>query len=221
MLGSKDSSGAYVDLNFTAPSDLTMPDGSTCSYTVNDCSVGDADGDGQYELFVKWDPSNSQDNSKGGYTGNVYLDCYKLNGTRLWRVDLGVNIRAGAHYTQFMVYDYDGDGRAEMICKTSDGTVDGTGTVIGNASADYRASSGYILSGNEYLTLFDGLTGKALDTVDYIPGRGTVSSWGDTYGNRVDRFLAATAYLNGTTPSCVMIRGYYTRMRENVNGIYT
>ena len=212
MLGSKDSSGAYVDLNFTAPSDLTMPDGSTCSYTVNDCSVGDADGDGQYELFVKWDPSNSQDNSKGGYTGNVYLDCYKLNGTRLWRVDLGVNIRAGAHYTQFMVYDYDGDGRAEMICKTSDGTVDGTGTVIGNASADYRASSGYILSGNEYLTLFDGLTGKALDTVDYIPGRGTVSSWGDTYGNRVDRFLAATAYLNGTTPSCVMIRGCYTRM---------
>lgn len=212
MLGNKDSSGAYFDLNFTAPSDLTMPDGSTCSYTVNDCSVGDADGDGQYELFVKWDPSNSKDNSKSGYTGNVYLDCYKLDGTRLWRVDLGRNIRAGAHYTQFMVYDYDGDGKAEMICKTSDGTVDGTGAVIGNASADYRASSGYILSGNEYLTLFDGLTGKALDTVDYVPGRGTVSSWGDSYGNRVDRFLAATAYLNGTTPSCVMIRGYYTRM---------
>ena len=212
MLGNKDSSGAYFDINFTAPADLTMPDGSTCSYTVNDCSVGDADGDGQYELFVKWDPSNSKDNSKSGYTGNVYLDCYKLDGTRLWRVDLGRNIRAGAHYTQFMVYDYDGDGKAEMICKTSDGTVDGTGAVIGNASADYRASSGYILFGNEYLTLFDGLTGKALDTIDYVPGRGTVSSWGDSYGNRVDRFLAATAYLNGTTPSCVMIRGYYTRM---------
>ncbi|MCD8187554.1 MAG: rhamnogalacturonan lyase [Ruminococcus sp.] len=205
-------SGAYFDIPLDVPDDLTMPDGTTCSYSPNDASVGNVDGDGDYEIILKWDPSNSQDNSKDRYTGNVYLDCYEMDGTKLWRIDLGINIRAGAHYTQFMVYDYDGDGYAEIVCKTADGTVDGTGTVIGDASADYRSSAGRILSGPEYLTLFEGATGKALDTIDYNPGRGDVSAWGDSYGNRVDRFTAATAYLDGTTPSVVMCRGYYTRM---------
>lgn len=205
-------SGAYFDIPLDVPAAMTMPDGSTCTYSPNDASVGDADGDGEYEIFLKWDPSNAQDNSKDGYTGNVYIDCYKLNGTKLWRIDLGKNIRAGAHYTQFMVYDYDGDGIAELVCKTADGTVDGTGKVIGDGSKDYRSTAGRILTGPEYLTLFDGKTGKALDTVDYKPARGTVSNWGDDYGNRVDRFLAATAYLDGQTPSVIMGRGYYTRM---------
>lgn len=204
-------SGAYMDIKLQQPAGLTMPDGSTCSYSPNDCSVGDVDGDGEYELFVKWYPSNAQDNSKGGYTGNIYIDCYKLNGQRLWRVDLGRNIRAGAHYNPFLVYDFDGDGKAELIVKTSDGTVDGAGTVIGNGNADYRNSSGYILTGNEFLTLFDGATGKALDTIDYKPGRGDYTAWGDKYGNRVDRFNACVAYLDGTTPYACFGRGYYTR----------
>ena len=89
---------------------------------ANDASVGDLDGDGQYEIVLKWDPSNAKDNSQSGYTGNVYVDAYRLDGTRLWRIDLGRNIRAGAHYTQFQVYDYDGDGRAEVAMKTADGT---------------------------------------------------------------------------------------------------
>lgn len=209
---SKVGSGGYTTLTLDQPAGLTMPDASTCTYSPNDCSVGDVDGDGQYELFVKWDPSNSKDNANAGYSGNVYIDCYKLDGTKLWRIDLGRNIRAGAHYTQFMVYDYDGDGKAEMICKTADATVDGAGVTIGDGNADYRNSSGYILEGNEYLTLFEGATGKALDTVNFVPGRGTVDSWGDNYGNRVDRFLGAVAYLDGATPSCVMGRGYYTRL---------
>jgi rhamnogalacturonan endolyase len=144
-------------------------------------------------------------------TGNVFIDAYRLDGTRLWRIDLGRNIRAGAHYTQFQVYDYDGDGRAEVAMKTADGTRDGRGTVIGNASADHRNSSGYILSGPEFLTMFNGQTGAAMSTVTYDPPRGTVSSWGDSYGNRVDRFLAGTAYLDGERPSLIMARGYYTR----------
>lgn len=204
-------SGAYMDISMNKPDAQTMPDGSTCTYMPNDCSVGDVDGDGQYEIIVKWDPSNSQDNSKDGYTGTVFLDCYKLDGTQLWRINLGVNIRAGAHYTQYMVYDFDGDGKAELMCKTADATYDGTGKAIGNASADYRGTNGRILTGNEYLTLFDGQTGAALDTVNYEPGRGTVANWGDAYGNRVDRFLAGVAYLDGTTPSAVFCRGYYTR----------
>lgn len=191
---------------------LDPPTGSGCTYSPNDCSVGDVDGDGVYEIFLKWDPSNSKDNSQKGKTGNVYIDCYRLDGTRLWRIDLGQNIRAGAHYTQFFVADFDLDGVAEMTCKTADGTVDGVGNVIGDASKDYRNSSGYVLSGPEYYTLFDGKTGAALDTVDYEPQRGTVKKWGDSYGNRVDRFWGTVAYLDGVHPSVVTGRGYYTRM---------
>ncbi|MEV0660358.1 rhamnogalacturonan lyase [Spirillospora sp. NPDC050365] len=186
-----------------------QPPGS--GYSANDASVADLDGDGRLEFVLKWDPSDSKDNSQGGYTSDVYVDAYRLNGTRLWRIDLGRNIRAGAHYTQFQAYDYDGDGRAEVAMKTADGTVDGTGKAIGDASADYRNSSGYVLSGPEYLTMFDGRTGAALQTVDYVPARGSVASWGDSYGNRVDRFLAGTAYLDGARPSLIMARGYYTR----------
>ncbi|MET8864159.1 rhamnogalacturonan lyase [Nonomuraea sp. NPDC004580] len=203
--------GSYLDVPIQPPSGGTTPDGVSYSYSANDASVGDLDGDGRYEIVLKWDPSNAKDNSQSGYTGNVLVDAYRLDGTRLWRIDLGRNIRAGAHYTQFQVYDYDGDGRAEVAMKTADGTRDGRGTVIGNAGADYRNSGGYVLSGPEYLTMFNGQTGAAMSTVNYDPPRGTVSSWGDNYGNRVDRFLAGTAYLDGSRPSLIMARGYYTR----------
>ena len=122
----------YLDVPISDPAGGTTPDGVAYTYSANDASVGDLDGDGQYEIVLKWDPSNAKDNSQSGYTGNVYVDAYRLNGTRLWRIDLGRNIRAGAHYTQFQVYDYDGDGRAEVAMKTADGTVSGTGQVIGN-----------------------------------------------------------------------------------------
>ena len=180
-------------------------------YTANDASVGDVDGDGQYEIFLKWEPTNARDNSHDGYTGPVLIDCYRLDGTLLWRVNLGRNIRAGAHYTQFMVYDFDGDGRAEMMVKTADGTIDGEGTVIGDSAVDYRNSVGRILDGPEYLSVFDGLTGRVLDTKPYIPERGDVSAWGDRNGNRSDRFLAAVGYLDGKRPSAIFCRGYYTR----------
>jgi rhamnogalacturonan endolyase len=204
--------GLYKSLNLNVPPGGTTPKGEAYTYSPNDCSVGDVDADGEYEIFVKWDPSNSKDNSQKGYTGNVYIDCYKLSGTQLWRIDLGRNIRAGAHYTQFLVYDFDGDGKAEMACKTADGTKDGKGVVIGSASADFRNSSGYVLSGPEFLTVFNGQTGAAMATASYTPARGTVSSWGDSYGNRVDRFIAAVVYLDGKTPSMVFGRGYYTRL---------
>ena len=209
------------DVPLQVPAGVTTPDGVICSYSPNDASVGDLDGDGQYEIILKWDPSNSKDNAQSGYTGNVYLDAYEIDGTLLWRIDLGINIRAGAHYTQFMVYDLDSDGRSELVCKTADGTTDGLGTVLGDPAADYRNSAGRILSGPEYLSIFDGTTGAFLDTVDYNPPRHPSALfptgdqldaiWGDSYGNRVDRFLACVAYLDGQEPSVVMCRGYYTR----------
>ncbi|MEU9792466.1 rhamnogalacturonan lyase [Streptomyces sparsogenes] len=196
----------YYDVPISPP-----PGGSDYTYEANDASVGDLDGDGDLDLVLKWQPTNAKDNSQSGATGNTIVDGYTLQGQRLWRIDLGRNIRSGAHYTQFQVYDYDGDGTAEVAMKTADGTVDGTGRTIGNASADHRNSSGYVLSGPEFLTMFNGRTGAAVATVDYVPPRGTVSSWGDSYGNRVDRFLAGTAYLDGSKPSLIEARGYYTR----------
>ncbi|MEU4567343.1 cellulose binding domain-containing protein [Micromonospora sp. NPDC023956] len=201
----------HLDVPIQPPAGGSTPSGEGYTYVANDASVGDLDGDGRYEIVLKWDPTNAKDNAQSGYTGPVFVDAYTLTGTRLWRIDLGRNIRAGAHYTQFQVYDYDGDGRAEVAMKTADGTRSGTGQTIGTASADHRNSSGYVLAGPEYLTMFDGRTGAVLSTVAYDPPRGNVSSWGDNYGNRVDRFLAGTAYLDGQRPSLIMARGYYTR----------
>ncbi len=201
----------YKTVAIQQPSGGTTPDGVAYTYEANDGTVADLDGDGQYEIILKWQPDNAKDNSQSGYTGNTIIDAYKIDGTRLWRIDLGKNIRAGAHYTSMVVYDLDGDGKAEVMLKTADGSVDGAGTIIGDSTADYRNSGGYVLSGPEYLTVFNGTTGAAMATTNYLPARGTVSDWGDSYGNRVDRFLAGVAYLDGQRPSAVFSRGYYTR----------
>ncbi|MFA9558249.1 rhamnogalacturonan lyase [Evansella sp. AB-rgal1] len=301
---------SYYDLPLQKPADGVTPAGEKYTYSANDMSVGDIDGDGQYEFFVKWDPSNSKDVSQKGYTGNVFIDCYKFDGTLLYRIDLGVNIRAGAHYTQFMVYDFDGDGKAEMMMKTAPGTkiirYDENGEVLSenyismpqvdlqagySNEDDYRMSSedyfdyvvrlfkrwheheevvngnwpktleecfdieskyaypltqedatklatyfideyapsrsprndlrdfeGFILEGPEYLTVFEGESGKELETIPYKPGRQDDGlMWGDYSlhriepGNRVDRFLAGVAYLDGEKPYAIFARGYYTR----------
>ena len=220
----KGRSVAYKDIAFKVPDGGKTPTDEEYTYTANDMSVGDLDGDGEYEYIVKWDPSNSKDNSVKGYTGNVYLDAYELDGTLLWRIDLGVNIRAGAHYTQYMVYDFDGDGKSEVILKTAPGSKDGEGNYVskagknitkGDDKKDYRNSSGLLMGkdgGPEYLTVFNGETGAAMQTVDFDPPRSilTSSKWGDSYANRSERYLAAVAYLDGVHPSVVMTRGYYT-----------
>ena len=220
----KGRSVAYKDIAFKVPDGGKTPTDEEYTYTANDMSVGDLDGDGEYEYIVKWDPSNSKDNSVKGYTGNVYLDAYELDGTLLWRIDLGVNIRAGAHYTQYMVYDFDGDGKSEVILKTAPGSKDGEGNYVskagknitkGDDKKDYRNSSGLLMGkdgGPEYLTVFNGETGAAMQTVDFDPPRSilTSSEWGDSYANRSESYLAAVAYLDGVHPSVVMTRGYYT-----------
>lgn len=207
-----DAPVGYINIPLDVPESGITPSGQIYTYSPNDASVGDVDGDGEYEIILKWEPSNAHDNSHRGYTGNVYIDCYKLDGTKLWRIDLGKNIRAGAHYTQFIVYDFDADGKAELVMKTSDGTIDGKGDAIGDTNVDYRNNDGFILEGSEYLTVFNGLTGEAMQTIDYNPPRGDDwRTWGDNRGNRVDRFLACVAYLDGEYPSFVMCRGYYTR----------
>ena len=208
--------------NTTARQYLSIPLQTPNGYTPNDASVGDLDGDGEYEIVLH-QTGRARDNSQTGITDPPILQAYKLDGTLLWTINLGKNIRDGAHYTQFMVYDLDGDGSAEIACKTADGTVDGKGKVIGDASADWVSKDpttlGKILTGPEYFTIFDGKTGAALATTDYLPARGDLGAWGgvggngrnDRNGNRADRFLACVAYLDGVHPSVVMCRGYYGR----------
>ena len=190
-------------------------------YEPAEASVGDLDGDGQYEI-VLMQSGRAQDNSRSGVTDEPILQAYELDGTLLWQIRLGKNIRAGAHYTQFIVYDFDGDGRAELACKTADGTTDAAGKVIGDASANHVNERGHVLAGPEFLTVFDGATGAAIDTVPYEPARHPTNPlnptrdelkeiWGDGNGNRSDRYLAGVAYLDGTRPSLIMARGYYTR----------
>ncbi|MGY4541696.1 hypothetical protein ACVWY0_001606 [Arthrobacter sp. UYNi723] len=264
--------GNFKDIPLKKPADGVTPAGQAYTYSANDASVGDVDGDGQYEFVVKWDPNNSKDVSQVGYTGNTYVDTYKADGTLLHRIDLGVNIRSGAHYPQMLVNDFDGDGRSEMMFKTAPGTktisYNPDGSVAAESfisllqkdldagyansddyrmsAADYyehmvdtfmgwsdhpevkagnwpatleeafgiapqyqyplsrtdaeavtdyfmdvyaparsarntlRAFEGFIVSGPEYLTVFEGATGKELKTVAYEPGRHDDGlMWGD------------------------------------------
>ena len=228
---------SYLNIPLTPPA-AGSSHGSSYTETANDASIGDLDGDGQYEIVLKWDPSNSKDNASQGYTGPTYLDGYKLAGTRMWRISLGPNIRSGAHYTQFMVYDLDGDGMAEVACKTAPGTKDGTDNFLKTGPAagadntiDYTstatATQGKVITGPEWYTIFSGKTGAELVTVDYKPGRGAEGvfgaiqgiaspagdlGWGDDSNyNFVDRFLASVAYLDGERPSVIPCRGYYWR----------
>jgi len=215
--------GGYLEIPTPVPAGASNEDGAY-TYTSGDGSVGDLDGDGRYEVVVKWDPSNAKDNSQAGHTGNVFIDAYTLDEDQLWRIDLGVNIRAGAHYTQFIVYDLDGDGMAEVAMKTAPGTRDASGEYLATGpaaddddDADYRNGDGYVLTGPEYLTVFDGLTGLEVVTVPFQVERGNVGAWGDDYGNRVDRFLATVAFLDESgSPSLVMGRGMYTRTTFSV-----
>ena len=216
----------YLDIPLAAApeSDVVQMDRNGVyigSYTPGDSSYGDLDGDGEYEIVMLWNPSDAKDAASTGRTGKVFIDAYKLDGTQLWRIDMGYNIRAGQHDTMLNVADFDGDGRAEVMVRTADGTVDGQGNVIGDASKGdtYEHSwaalnAGKNLQGPLYVTCFDGETGKALDTIDYFPnnvaGSQSVSlSFGDDFGNRSERYNSTVAYLDGQTPSAVFTRGYY------------
>ena len=237
LTGDETKGGCWFDIPIQCPAGGATPDGEAYEYWANEASVGDPDGDGTFEVVLKWSPTNAKDPASAGYTGREYFDAYKLDGTRLWRIDMGPNVRAGEHYTQFLVWDFDGDGKAEVMMRTADGTVDGKGRVLSlNKDKDFRITEedigtdrrawriskrsdrrndpkviGRILDGPEYLAVFEGATGRAVKMAHYKPPRGKLVDWGDNYGNRCDRFLAAVAYLDGKHPSAVFCRGYYGR----------
>jgi rhamnogalacturonan endolyase len=216
--GQEGEAGKAFSLAADAKPYLEIPLQPPQGYSPNDCSVGDCDGDGEYEIIVHM-AGRGRDTPSAGMTDAPVLQAYKMDGTLLWTINLGKNIREGAHYTQFMVYDLDGDGICEIACKTADGTTDGKGKVIGDAKANWVNAQGFIQEGPEYFTIFSGKTGEELATTKYIPDRGDPRGWGgrggnggnDNGNNRRDRFLACVAYLDGVHPSVVMCRGYYGR----------
>ncbi|MBR2253786.1 MAG: hypothetical protein IJ895_05160, partial [Prevotella sp.] len=203
----------------------------TGRYRPDDISVGDVDGDGDYELIVKWFPDNQRDSGKEGLASATYIDCYEMDGTQKWRIDVGDGVRSGNHTTQFLVYDFDGDGKAEVIFKTAPDSKDGQGNYVtqaGDAAIQAIApttvsvnSNGRVTAGAEFLTVFNGETGAAMKTIFYSPGRdGTAfptgdcagnSYFGDSSYNRAERYNAAVAYLDGLDklPSAILQRGYY------------
>ncbi len=197
-----------------------IPGDSLWRYSPNDAAVGDLDGDGDMEIVLKRENSGKDNSFRGVCDGGPILEAYELDGTFLWRVNLGVNIRQGAHYTQMMLYDFDGDGKAELAVKTAEGTVFGDGKSIGDVNGDgisdyvdrYPASKTYgkILKGPEFFSVIEGETGKELARTNYIP-RGAPNEYGDTKGNRVDRFLGGVGYFDGKRPSILICRGYYAK----------
>ena len=198
----------YLEIPVVKPT----PTREGVTYSPNDCAIDDLDGDGEYEIVLKWDPSDSKDAATGGNSDKVYIDAYEFDGTFMWRIDMGINVRAGAHDTQMVVYDLDGDGKAEVALRTCDGTVDGTGKVIGDPNAVYtNVWCGKNIDGPLFLSIFEGATGKEVTRVPYDPQNNEPSTiiFGDDAGNRSERYNACVAYLDGVTPHLVTQRGYY------------
>ncbi len=224
-----DAPVGYFDIELTPPPPTEMPDGKLAKHIPYDCSVGDLDGDGEYELVVIWWPDNAGDNSSWHKTGNTWIEGVKLDGSNrsLWKIDLGPNIRSGSHYVPVMVCDMDGDGRAEVVCRTADGTRDASGHFIGDGRVDWRKKipGAHILWANNFVTAFDGATGKEIDSVPFKPDvlsdpekrramdeKAINREWSSRNpGNQAFRMLGAVAYLDGEHPSVVMCRGYYSR----------
>lgn len=211
-LEGKASVSVWAQQYLEIPVQIPAPTVEGVTYSPNDASIGDLDGDGDWEIVLKWDPSDSKDAATGGNSDRVYIDAYELDGTFMWRINMGINIRAGAHDTQMVVYDLDQDGKAELALRTCDGTVDGTGTVIGDPDAVYTNNwCGKNIDGPLFISIFDGATGKEVARAPYDPQNNEPDTlvFGDNAGNRSERYNACVAYLDGVTPHLVMQRGYY------------
>ncbi len=205
---------------FTIP--VQEIDGGYDTYTVNDASVGDLDGDGEYEIVVKRLAVDLTIES----TDYHYLEAYELDGTLLWSINLGPNI-ANCVEVNFLVYDLDNDGKAEVATRTSDGMIDGVGNDIGDRDGDgqtnYRStmvynSSYYRIDGPDYISIFDGETGEEIAWDEYID-REPLSQWGTSgmsdsqLGHRATKCMWGVAYLDGVNPSFIISRGIYHRIK--------
>lgn len=202
------------------------------TYIPNDACMADVDGDGELEILLKFD--NQEDISgrwkKGGNNGEyAIIEVYKLNGKRLWWIDLGPNMADFQNNENNIVaYDWDGDGKAEAVLRASDGTVvhkaDGTTVEIGDMNADYRPAGGhtggaefFVHEGQEFLLYLNGETGEPYQIMEYPLKRledgetDLNAAWGDGYGHRSTKHFFGAPVLDGRKPSIFIARGIYTR----------
>ena len=232
----------YISIPMQKPDPQDDGHGTLATYTLNDAGVADVDGDGEYEIIVKWYPSNAFDSGKAvTYSSPTIFDIYEMDGTPIWRLNMGLEMPSGAHFNQFMLYDLDEDGKAELLMKTSDGTVSykpnaegrfdmtdestivsyiGDKSVVPGSNVN---SNGHVSANtNEYITVFNGQTGEEIDTIDYCFPTGEYTDWGkNDGGNRSARYNIAVAYLpkdksdascTETIPAVLFNRGYYAKM---------
>lgn len=169
------------------------------TYSPDDIQLGDLDGDGELEIVVKREPYDGA-NMGVWFNGTTLLEAYKMDGTFLWQIDLGINIRSGSHYTSYILYDFDGDGLCEIAFRSSEGTKFADGTTITDAYGivnDYRiretdgkgwysgaaiqrdlsdpstkTTCGLIMEGPEYVSICRGYDGREITRIDNIPRGG-------------------------------------------------
>ena len=177
---------------------MNVPD-ALITYSPDDIQLGDLDGDGELEIVVKREPYDGA-NMGVWFNGTTLLEAYKMDGTFLWRIDLGINIRSGSHYTSYILYDFDGDGLCEIAFRTSEGTKFADGKIITDANGkvnDYRnrqtdgkgwysgaaiardqndpstaTTCGLIMEGPEYISICRGYDGREITRIDNIPRGG-------------------------------------------------
>lgn len=216
-------------------------------YQANDCSVADLDGDGEMEIVVKRllsvysggecisDGTGAGDSDRRA-RHTVIWDAYKLDGTLLWRVKSGPNIILG-NSSSVMLGDLDGDGCAEFVAKTGEGTVFGDGTEIGDTNGDgitdyrdrwnghYTGDSDKGYGGPEYFSVIDGKTGRELARANFVARgpegqteeqwksnwRTNSESWGDSYWKRANSLRMGLASFDGEGLQIFLGRGIYAR----------
>lgn len=188
-------------------------------YDINDASVGDLDGDGTYEIVVRRDPANMDVTTRKEFY--PLIEAYKMDGTHLWTIDIGPN-EINTVDINFLVYDFDQDGKSEIVTRSFEGTTDGTGAKIGDENGDGKTDYSdsivafpdrqYLSEGPEFLSIYEGMTGKELARTELLPKRDDVYRWSDYKDlarnvKRASHHLFAVAYLDGVTPSIVYLRG--------------
>jgi rhamnogalacturonan endolyase len=160
-------------------------------HTFQKCGIADLNGDGVYDYVLKQPSANIDPYEKYWQPSpeTYKIEAYLGDGTFLWRYDMGWAIERGIWYSPVVVYDLDGDGRAEVCLKAGEG--------------DPRDSDGRVQSGPEYLLVLDGMTGQEKARVDWPP-REAFPSY-----NYASRNQLAVAFLDGKTPSLIVVRGTY------------
>lgn len=183
---------------------IKLHDGNT---TFQKISFADLNGDGKLDYIIK-QPNAGLDPGTTGFSPDTYkIEAYLNDGTFLWSKDLGWNMNLGIWWTPYIVWDFDGDGKAEVALKTAPFAA----TREESLSEKDGPARGFVVKGDEYCSILDGMTGKEITKVNWVE-RGDQRDWGDDEGNRVNRNQIGLAYLDGKTASLLVARGTYTRM---------